>query len=273
MSTSEERKKELEHEKEKETKLKNSIQFMNLSIFLRKVGIKPPLRNEIGVYDSGLLVGWIRYKKAKIQVMFTYDENGVISDLLLNLDDVYTQYCEDKCDGFYHFINRLNSTPRKFIVKEDYLISKEIGEMTCVITSTEHNPNVKFADYVYWGAALYDLIALLNEITGENVKNYTSDEIIDICAKRNTLTSIKMFIIPAFLALCGSIALIVSGILGTIHPAVGWIFGIIILLAVCFWGGVGIQLIREAKMLKNNTLHIKSPDGNVNSLPKNLKEE
>ena len=82
MSTSDERKKELEHEKEKETKLKNSIQFMNLSIFLSKVGIKPPLRNEIGVYDSGLLVGWIRYKKAKIQVMFTYDENGVISDLL-----------------------------------------------------------------------------------------------------------------------------------------------------------------------------------------------
>ena len=30
MSTSDERKKELEHEKEKETKLKNSIQFMNL---------------------------------------------------------------------------------------------------------------------------------------------------------------------------------------------------------------------------------------------------
>ena len=161
MSTSDERKKELEHEKEKETKLKNSIQFMNLSIFLSKVGIKPPLRNEIGVYDSGLLVGWIRYKNAKIQVMFNYDENGVISDLLLNLDDVYTQYCEDKCDGFYNFINRLNSTPRKFIVKEDYLISKEIGEMTCVITSTEHNPNVKFADYVYWGAALYDLIAVM----------------------------------------------------------------------------------------------------------------
>lgn len=263
MSTKEERERERleaqKKEQEKNKKLKSSIQFMNLVTFFREIKAKEPKRCEIGIFDAGYIVTRIRYGKARIEVFYKYDEFGAIESLVVELKDVYEKYLKDKCDGYYNFIDALNCTERKFIAEDDWEPRDDFGTMDVVRTSTSNNPNIQFSDYVHWGAALYDLIGILNKLTGMNVKQYSDNEILDILGKESKRRSLKILIISTIVVI-GGVALIALGINKTIAPFLGWLFGIIILLAGLFGELVGSIGFAEAKQLKNNTLHLKNQE-------------
>ncbi len=244
-------------EKEKEKQLSESIQLNCLVDFERKVGVKNPLRYQNDNEYWGYLGTKFAYGKARITTYFEFDEIGTIGSMYVDLNDVYEKYMTDKYYSFYEFIKRLNWGRRQFNVEEDWAPMNDYETTRMVVTSTSYNPNIEFNEYVHWGAALYDLIDILNSITDLNVKKYSSDELLDITAKKWLVKGLTILVLPSLLGIAFGAFLISKAIAKTFIPFLGWLLGIILILVFLFLLSVGISLaFSDPKKLKNNTLHI-----------------
>ena len=96
-------------------------------------------------------------------------EDIEITKRLKKIGEVHAIYLQDhliigknKYYSFYEFIKRLNWGRRQFNVEEDWSPMNDYETTRMIVTSTSYNPNVEFNEYVHWGAALYDLIDILN---------------------------------------------------------------------------------------------------------------